>query len=82
MVGDRVVSSFLAQGIVAEQGTRRTYGSADPSRREAEHAGGVSVNENGLLTEMVTDRDTATRVVAHREDAGTTEVGGVTAAAP
>jgi hypothetical protein len=58
MLGDRVVSSFLAQGIVAEQGTRRTYGSADPSpHATAMHAGVVPMIENGLLTEMVTDRD-------------------------
>jgi CBS domain-containing protein len=50
-------------------------------RREAEHAGVVPVNENGFLTGMVTDRDTATRVVAHREDTGATEVGDVTSAA-
>jgi hypothetical protein len=41
--------------------------------REAEHAGVVSVNENGLLTEMVTDRDTTTCAVA--------DVGDVTSAA-
>jgi hypothetical protein len=58
MIDDRVVSMCRAQGIVAEQGTRRTYGSADPSpHATAVDAGVVPVTENGLLTEMVTDRD-------------------------
>jgi len=37
MIGDSFVSSFVAQGILAEQGTRRTYGSRDPSRHDLEH---------------------------------------------
>jgi CBS domain-containing protein len=44
-------------------------------------AGVVPVTENGSLISMVTDRDTATRVVADDKDTGAGKVGDVPSAA-
>jgi hypothetical protein len=44
-------------------------------------AGVVPMTENGSLISMVTDRDTATRVVANDKHTGAIKVGDVTSAA-